>query len=157
MKNWDDGLYESGKQGYGLTIVGVLMLIVLCLFVGLISVKGDGAPDSNPQYAEFPPQKGRYWVIVTRIIDADTVEGCFLVPSQRSWRIKDIDAPERNTEAGKVAKAYLADVTPFRVPIQATFDGPDSFKRLLIDYPSKTKPSVADELVAAGMAKRWGK
>lgn len=78
-----------------------------------------------------PPTKGTQTLVVLRIIDGDSVEAAYLVPV--TLRISGINAPERNTPAGKKAKLALEN---FIIPGMAQtwrLDGRDKYGRTLAD------------------------
>lgn len=59
-----------------------------------------GVGEAIPQTSigvDFPPRSGEEKVLITRVIDGDTVEFCWLIPCR--GRIKGIDAPEMTGEA----------------------------------------------------------
>lgn len=97
---------------------------------------------------------------VIRVIDGDTVElrvdlGCD-VNVNMTCRLNGINAPEKNTAAGKKAKAWMEQTLPPGLPVTVqTFKGDEKEKYgryLAAIYDDTKKPSINDQLVTGGFA-----
>jgi endonuclease YncB( thermonuclease family) len=76
-----------------------------------------------------------YHAKVVRVVDADTIDvdldyGDYL-HQQRRLRVQGIDAPEKHTEQGKAAIAYVTSVLPVGAKIVVTTFKPDKYGRQL--------------------------
>jgi endonuclease YncB( thermonuclease family) len=94
---------------------------------------------------------------VLRIIDADTYEVSidldFFLTSTRSLRLAHVDAPEKNTEAGRAAISAVTSLLgklPADVLVH-TYKPQDKFGSYLADV-FLGSVSLADSLLAAGLA-----
>lgn len=79
-----------------------------------------------------------YQAEVLRVIDGDTVimridHGFEPILSVRRLRMNGIDAPERNTEAGKNAALWLSDRLPAGGVFRIKTHKPDKYGRWLVD------------------------
>ena len=110
----------------------------------------------EPQYADFPPKKGVYWILPVSAVDGDTIHFHWLVPER--GRLAGINAPELHSanpaevKAGEAARAFLASKLPTK-PVPARV-GPDKYGRTLIDVQMGDK-TLGEIMVEAGHAKRW--
>lgn len=81
----------------------------------------------------------QYRATVLRVVDGDTIDVRtdlgFDVGMDMRLRLAGIDAPERNTEAGKIAALWLADRLPVGadVTIATTKDRREKYGRYLAD------------------------
>lgn len=104
-----------------------------------------------------------YSAALVRVIDADTVELSvdlgFRVSIRDTFRLKGINAPELNTEAGKTAKDYLKALIAGKTIEAETFkDKTDKYGRMLAVLwvvGNGTALNVNQALIAAGHAVRY--
>lgn len=78
-----------------------------------------------------PPTKGNQTLVVLRVIDGDTCEAAYLVPV--TLRIAGINAPEKNTAAGKKAKLALEAYLAPGLARTWTLTGKERWGRILAD------------------------
>lgn len=100
----------------------------------------------------------RYAATVDRIIDADTyqvtVDLGFRTAVTLPLRLAHVDAPERFTDAGKAATAFVADLLgplPADVVVE-TYKPADKYGRYLATVSSVDGSDVGAALLAAGYA-----
>lgn len=96
-----------------------------------------------------------YATRLLRVVDADTLRADVDL-GFRAWlhdvtlRLLRIDAPEKNTDEGKAAAAWLGQFLMGKKLIATTYKG-DSFGRWLTELTADGV-NVSDALVAAGQA-----
>lgn len=101
-----------------------------------------------------------YTATVTRVVDGDTVELVFdlgfHVKIAHGCRLHGINAPEKNTDAGKAAKVHLQTLLPVGQVVRAETlkDKQEKFGRILVRIFLGER-EVADLLVDAGHARLW--
>lgn len=105
------------------------------------------------QYAEFPPKSGKQVVLVDSVRDGDTVKAFFLVPA--SIRLYGINAPEIDTDQGKVARDALAAMVPAGSRTEIELIGHDKYGRTLAKIRTRDGGDASAWMVAAGHAKEW--
>ena len=92
---------------------------------------------------------------VLRFIDGDTIEVAFNlgfhVEICHVCRIWGVNAPEKNTEAGKLAKEWLVAQLPvdMTIIVQTMKDRSEKFGRILVKFALDGIP-VNEAIVAAG-------
>lgn len=100
---------------------------------------------------------GPWKATVDRVVDGDTldlaIELGFTVTVLARCRINGIDAPELSTPEGKVAKYFLVSITTGTLDVNHV--GRDRYGRWLVNLGSAAHPSVADQMVSSGHARRW--
>jgi len=97
--------------------------------------------------------------VVKKVIDGDTVDllmdlGCDIAINLRC-RLDGINAPEKNTAAGQVAKTWLTEKIPpaTSVVVQTVKDKKEKFGRYLARvYLPDNELSLNDQLIGAGLA-----
>ena len=100
----------------------------------------------------------RFRCLVTRVLDADTVDCCvdlgFRMTTKQRLRLSGIQAPELNTPEGVIAKECVEDLlksVDYRVQIQTEKTG--SFGRwLAVIYLDGHVESLNDMLLKNGIA-----
>lgn len=105
-----------------------------------------------------------YPAAVQRVIDADTlvldIDLGFYVSTTVHVRLKDVDAPELDTDAGRAARQYaislLVDTYGSRVVVQTRKVPERSFARYVATVWLPDGRSLGDLLVAAGHARPEG-
>lgn len=98
---------------------------------------------------------------VVAVIDGDTlavdVDNGFFTWVRMSCRLKDIDAPEKNTMAGKAAKLFLTNLMPPGTEVVVESISVDKYggrfdgKMWIVE----SGENVADLLLRTGNAKPW--
>lgn len=107
----------------------------------------------GPKRAVFPPVEGHYYLYVNRIIDGDTVEVYHLVPAKvRLW---GINAPEKNTQAGKESAVYLKSVLKEGQIVRARLFGTEKFGRTLGDFQGRDGWWISKMMVDSKNAVKW--
>lgn len=100
---------------------------------------------------------GPWAATVDRIVDGDTldleVELDWSVSILARCRVKGIQAPELSTPEGKAARSFLATLTTGVLDVNHV--GRDRYGRWLVNVGSRAHPSVADQMVSSGHARRW--
>jgi len=103
-----------------------------------------------------------YRATITRIVDGDTIDldvdlGFHVHMGQRV-RLAGINAPEKNTPAGKGAITYLAILLPIGTPVTIRSIKPpkaEKFGRWLADVTLPSGASISENLLATGHALAW--
>lgn len=104
----------------------------------------------------FPPREGEDVVLVSRVIDGDSVAFFYLVPD--TARLAGIDAPEvtgKSKPAGLAAADYLRSLLPASGTITARFRGRDKYGRALLDLVLPDGRTASEAMVQAGHAREW--
>lgn len=106
-----------------------------------------------------------YAATIERVIDGDTVDLSidlgFSVWIRQRVRLAGIDAPERYTDAGRAAKAYLAALLPEGLKVQTQTmkaESTEKYGRYLADVligVGGQERSVATIMVCAGHAEPY--
>ena len=86
---------------------------------------------------------------VAKVIDADTVD--VTVAGTIRVRIADVSAPERGTDDGEAARAYLSALLPVGSAVTVDPKTEDPFGRV-VGY---LHLDVGERLIADGHAVRW--
>lgn len=102
-----------------------------------------------------------YKATLVRIVDADTIEVDvqlgFYMTLRTKIRLLGIDAPERFTDEGKAATAWLANYIPLGHEILLdVFKGPEKYGRWLA-YVTYNGVNVNEALVKSGHAVEYGR
>lgn len=121
------------------------LAFTLALTLGLARLPGD--------LAAFPPAGGRQQVVVSRVLDGDTVEVYLLVPV--SVRVRGINAPEKNTPAGPASKAALERHLPPGSRATLWLHGRDKYGRQLGDLVGRDGLWASWLQVLGGHAQPW--
>jgi endonuclease YncB( thermonuclease family) len=85
----------------------------------------------------------------------DTLEFAFLVQSPGRGRLWGIDAPERNTEAGKASARNLEAVLPLNQPTRCVLHGREKFGGFLVEVFDHHGQSVNQLQLDRKFAKPW--
>lgn len=97
-----------------------------------------------------------YAATVLHVVDADTIDVDLdlgmRVHLHTRLRVRHIDAPERYTDAGKAAIAFVLDLLPIGSRVTVATSKPDKYGRALADVALVDGRDFAGELVAAGHA-----
>jgi endonuclease YncB( thermonuclease family) len=102
----------------------------------------------------FPPEHGTVTVLVTNVLDGDTVDGAFLVPCR--FRLYGCNAPEKGSDAGAASTEALASILKPITLCQVELKGREKFGRQLADFKRPgTNESVTALLIATGKVKPW--
>ena len=115
-----------------------------------------GVGEAIPQTSigvDFPPRSGEEKVLITRVIDGDTVEFCWLIPCR--GRIRGINAPEMTGEGradGLAARRFLEGLLPADGVAKATIHGTDKYGRTLIDLETTCGEMVSEIMLVHGHA-----
>ena len=127
-------------------------------------------PRKPQEFAHFPQalqawaKFGPYAAIVRTVIDADTVDVLadlgFSTYTYQTLRLRGIDAPERNTPAGKTARAFLWDLLPVGTPCVVTTHRTVTFGRYVADLHILSPGTgllldVAQHLISVGHARSY--
>lgn len=100
-----------------------------------------------------------YAAKIERVIDGDTVDVeldlGMRVFFRTRLRIAGIDAPERNTDAGKAAKAFLQGLLPVGWAVTVSTYKPDKYGRALADIEFNDH-DVGETMVGNGHARVYG-
>lgn len=99
---------------------------------------------------------------VNSVVDGDTVDlqvdlGCDISINMRC-RLNGINAPEKNTAAGKVSKAWMDKTLPAGtdVVVQTVKDQKEKYGRYLaVVFLPDTATSINDQMIAQGLAKEY--
>lgn len=104
-----------------------------------------------------------YRATVIKVVDGDTIDVRadlgFDVHVSMRLRLAGIDAPERNTEAGKMAALWLSDRLPagMEIIIRTQKDRREKFGRYLAEVMTGAGEVTLNEMmVANGLAKPYG-
>lgn len=141
----------------------VLLVLIFLACVGLYlapqsSISSSESPrpvergPANPGLALWRlPETGAQQLYVLRVVDGDTYECAFLVPVMA--RLHGVNAPEKNTEAGKRVAALLASRLENNL-LAAQLHGREKYGRLLADFRIDGR-WLSEKLIADGLAKPW--
>ncbi|BAW19227.1 putative Nuclease (SNase domain-containing protein) [Ralstonia phage RP31] len=99
---------------------------------------------------------------VNGVVDGDTVDlqvdlGCDISINMRC-RLDGINAPEKNTDAGKTSKAWVEKTLPVgtAVVVQTVQDKQEKYGRYLATvFLPNTAKSINDQLIEQGLAKPY--
>lgn len=110
---------------------------------------GGPVKDGGDGWWEFP-------ATVREVLDGDTAR-CVLDLGLRtsrteSVRLVGIDAPEKNTDAGKAARAFLVDLLPPGTAVTVFTKKPDKYGRILGEVVLDGRGPVTTLLLEAGHA-----
>lgn len=106
----------------------------------------------------FPPQKGKYSVLIHKRLDGDTVQFYWLIPD--SGRLFGINAPEVHSSdpvekaRGLASKAELEKLIPDGI-YTVEILGKEKYGRTLLNIFTKDGKDVSSEMVRIGAAKLW--
>lgn len=100
------------------------------------------------------PTEGEYAGVVLRVVDADTVDVAVLL-RLGPMRIKGIDAPEKNTEAGRQAVQAAKELVPTQCVVKLTLADKEKFGRLLGDVRLSDGCSFAETMLRLGHARPY--
>ena len=98
------------------------------------------------------PETGELDALVSRVVDADTVDVCLFVPLR--VRLVGIQAAESNTVKGKLAAKTLADRVTQQV-VTLRLEGKDKYGRALAKMRTADGRDMADWLIGLGLAVPW--
>lgn len=108
----------------------------------------------HPSKVVFPPQDGEELVIVTRVVDGDTVKFDWLVSD--TARLHGINAPELHgptQEAGQAAREYLRQLLDGAgASVKVVIKGRDKYGRALLEFFDAQGASINQKMIAAGHA-----
>jgi micrococcal nuclease len=95
--------------------------------------------------------------VVRRVVDGDTIEldldlGWRVYRNLEHLRILGINAPEKNTKAGKAAKAFAEALLPAGLQVVVTSQAKPTFTRTVGAIEIPGKGDFAALMVAAGHA-----
>lgn len=99
---------------------------------------------------------------INRVVDGDTVDlqvdlGCDIRLDMRC-RLDGINAPEKNTAAGKASKAWVEKTLPVGsdVVVQTVKDKKEKYGRYLaVVFLPDESVSINDQMIAQGLAKAY--
>lgn len=128
-------------------------LLTAVVFAGVPIYRHALGIRESPRYAEFPPSKGDYRVVILNVHDGDSVEVGLIVPLK--CRLWGVDAPELNTADGKKAKEYLQKLLPEGRIMPARLFGNEKYGRTLADFELPDKFWTTRRLINAGHAKPY--
>jgi len=114
------------------------------------------APFSVERALQFPPVTGQTQVLITRIVDGDTVDYCYLVTAR--GRVKGINAPEMRgveKEKGLLARQYLETLLVPGQLVTAQLYGRDKYGRVLVDFLLADGHVVSRKMLEAGQARKY--
>jgi len=122
------------------------------------------------EFSDFPTRLeadslfgwGPYRAVVRKVIDGDTLDVLldlgFQCYAYQTLRLRGVNAPERNTLAGRVAQTWLREQLPEGTPVVVTpFKDATTFGRYVADVRMLTEQGVvevATALLDAGHATR---
>lgn len=98
------------------------------------------------------PEQGELDCLVSRVVDADTVDTYLLVPLR--VRVAGIQAAESNTEKGKLVKAKVSDRLDKQL-VSLTLKGRDKYGRMLAGIRMPDGLDLAEWLIGLGLAVPW--
>lgn len=104
-----------------------------------------------------------YDATLTRVIDGDTIEVVvdlgFHVAVRQTVRLAGVNAPERNTDAGRAATKFVgdwfADQGSRCVIKTRKADDTEKYGRYLAEVVSRHGADLVADLIAGGHAVRW--
>lgn len=103
-------------------------------------------------YANFPPETGTQSMLIMRVIDGDTVEAAYLIPTR--IRLHGINATEKKDDQGKSKKA-LSDILKVKEVYNCELKGREKYGRLLGDFKIKDGKSASAIMIETGNARPW--
>lgn len=109
-------------------VLTVWSIVLGCLCFGQVR-EAEKLPHGWDVWAA--PTKGKQTLVVLDVVDGDTVHAAYLVPV--TLRIAGIDAPERNTPAGKKAKLAMEQYLAPGMARTWTLTGRERYGRILAD------------------------
>jgi endonuclease YncB( thermonuclease family) len=114
-------------------------------------------PESIPPGARLDltliPEGGEERVLLDGAIDGDTFRFFWLVPGV--CRVRGIDAPERDTEHGRLAKARAEMLLPAGMTATLRIHGRDKYGRTLAGVTEPLGRDFAALMIAEGHAMPW--
>jgi endonuclease YncB( thermonuclease family) len=123
-------------------------LVFLLAVFTLVALLAGAAPPVT-----FPPKAGEHLVLITLAKDGDTIKFYWLVEDQ-DGRLFGLNAPEKNTDAGKAAKKWLAERLP-KGPCTVRVFGREKFGRTLVEILLDDGTSLNDAMIEDGFARPW--
>lgn len=152
----------------------LLAAVLFCLFVAAVTAQvvrpRPGAapapkqwevPKDGALYVWAVPDRNLQTMIVLKVIDGETFEGAFLVPT--TVRLFGVDAPDVATPAGKASLEALDKLIGGRL-INASLRGKDAYGRQVADAhlgaankddPKQPSGWLSNHLVAQKIAAAW--